>query len=89
MGTDRLNLLKLSVRVGLGCKSSMCGWCVCAMDVQCVSVCLHSTYGFVSTVCMQGLCGSSGCTVTIMWSVRYNMCSVCELSVQLRHIELN
>lgn len=44
------------------------------------SVCLHCTYGFVSTVCMQGLCGSSGCTV-IMWSVKYNMCSVCELGL--------
>lgn len=58
MGTDRLNLLKLSVIVGLGCKSSMCGWCVCLMDLQCVSVCLYCAYGFLGTECMQGLCGS-------------------------------
>lgn len=69
MGTDRQNLLKLSARVGLGRKCSM----LRVQHVQWVlrvSVCVCIVHMGLDRVCMQGLCGSSGCTVSML-SVMY------------------
>lgn len=75
MGTDRLNLLKLSVRVGFGCMSGMCGWCLCAMDLQCVCVFVLHIW-FIDIECLQGLCVSSGWDVPWLCMCIWIVCAV-------------
>lgn len=78
MGTDRLNLLKLSARVGFGCKCGVCGWILCAVDPQCVCVfVLHIR--FLDSECVEGLSVSSGWDVSWLCRVRcirraYGLC---------------